>query len=196
MIGVSDIAPFSSLEQGGLFMIFADKQAKTYKYADAEGKVFKRVYGPRSAPFRNNCARVHIIDEEVDEQQLNKVGSREAALFTFMKKLKNGHYALMKIRLSQASFMDDIGLARVVILGEEHIAYIGMDGKPLPYRFKSGDEVSRDGEINVKFLDGKSGVIVKGGFVYKIEKGQRVPATEYENILTLEDLQKAESAQN
>ncbi|MBO5394951.1 MAG: hypothetical protein J6A28_03500 [Clostridia bacterium] len=204
LIGVSDIPPFGSIEQGGLFMVFADSKRKTYRYVNEDGFAYKRVYGKRSSPFRNGFARVQIIDEPYNEEELHTVGTKKPAYFTFMKRIKPGHYSLMKSRFSQASFMDESGLAKVVFAGEKHLAYVGTDGKALPYRFKDGDEVSREFEvtkgnqivkekvINVKFLDGKPGVIKNGGFVYKLVKGQEEPATEYENILTLEELDKLE----
>lgn len=195
-IGTADVEPTSSFEEGGMFMIFANPAEGTYRYVNEEGKATLAVYGARSAPFRNKRARVQIINEQYDESLLETEGRRKPAVFSFLKKNKNGTTSIMKLRFSQASLIDEIGYGRVKILGEKNFAYVGMDGKVLPYRFKNGEDLSRDGEISVTFLDGKKGVIIPNGFVYKIEKGQRVPATEYENILTIEDLQKEENDQN
>ncbi|MBQ8909200.1 MAG: hypothetical protein IJY90_02835 [Clostridia bacterium] len=183
LIGMCDLSPVASCEDSGYFLIITNREKGTYNICDAQGHVFKREFGKHSGPFYGGMARLEIIDEPIDKSQLNAKGNY--ALFTFAKVGKDGKLRLMRERFSHATFMDECGLARVMMPGEKTYAYVTKKGKVLPYRFKNAENFFRDGLAPVLTVDGVHAYIRENFDLVQIRRNGSIRV-----LITLEEYNK------
>ena len=128
-----------------------------FTYENEDGRRLQMTFGPKSCPFVNGCAKVQLPNGKFSF--IDSDGNLFKHNFVSARAFNKCGYALVEVE-------DD---PYVVTVGEKQkrkttsYAFVGKDGKILPYKFAGATDYFRGGLAKVMFKNGRYGYLRDDG---------------------------------